>query len=213
MKPIILIGGGGHCKACIEVIEHQKQLVIEGIVEAHGSKSVNVLGYPVVGNDDDLPGLARTSSCFLITIGHIRSATKRRDLYYRVKGLGATFPTIISPSACVSPHASVGDGTIVMHNAVVNAGVTVGENCIVNTGAIVEHDSMVAAHCHVSTGAIVNGGCDIEEECFIGSGSVVLQGLRIAKGTVIGAGALVVAPIVESGVYVGQPAKRIRTNE
>ena len=38
MKKIILIGGGGHCKSCIDVIEIEKKYKIEGIFEKKKKK-------------------------------------------------------------------------------------------------------------------------------------------------------------------------------
>jgi hypothetical protein len=51
MKPILLVGGGGHCHSCIDVIEVEGAFSIQGIVEQSGESPVQVLGYPVgVGN-------------------------------------------------------------------------------------------------------------------------------------------------------------------
>jgi len=49
-KPqIILIGGGGHCRACIDVIEMENRFQIAGIVERSESSSGNhILGYPII---------------------------------------------------------------------------------------------------------------------------------------------------------------------
>ena len=33
MKQIILIGGGGHCKSCIDVIENGNKYKIRGIID------------------------------------------------------------------------------------------------------------------------------------------------------------------------------------
>jgi sugar O-acyltransferase (sialic acid O-acetyltransferase NeuD family) len=213
MKPIILIGGGGHCVSCIDVIEQLAEYTIAGIIDLPEKMRQTVLGYSIVGCDNDIGRFVEGIYGFLITVGQVKSASLRRSLFQKVLQAGGTLPKIVSPSTYVSSYAKLGQGTIVMHRAVINAGAEIGGNCIINTGAIVEHDSRVEAHCHISTGAIVNGGCVVEEGCFLGSGSVLLQGLRIARDTVIGAGAVVTNPIVESGTYVGQPARRIRADE
>ena len=46
-KGIILLGAGGHCKSCIEVIESTGEFEIEGILN-RGKEIDNVLGYPVL---------------------------------------------------------------------------------------------------------------------------------------------------------------------
>ena len=44
MKKIILIGAGGHCKSCIDVIEEEKKFEIVGIIDNFRKKSI--FGYP-----------------------------------------------------------------------------------------------------------------------------------------------------------------------
>ena len=59
MKEIILIGGGGHCKSVIDVIEQQGHFSISGIVDKPELFGTDVLGYPVIGNDSDLESLSK----------------------------------------------------------------------------------------------------------------------------------------------------------
>lgn len=57
-EKIILIGGGGHCRSCIDVIEQEGRFEIAGIMERpNNSKSSIVLGYAILGTDDDLSDL------------------------------------------------------------------------------------------------------------------------------------------------------------
>lgn len=194
MQPIILIGGGGHCRACIDVIETEGKYRIEGIVDIAQKIGETLLGYPIIADDTMLETLAKTYPNFLITLGQIRSPHQRIERYDMLGALGATFPTIVSPLAHVSRHARLGQGSIVMHHALINAGACVGENCIINSKALVEHDAQIGHSCHISTGAIVNGGCIIGEETFLGSGSVCKEGIRIPPKSFIKATRLVVSP-------------------
>jgi len=176
---ILLIGGGGHCKSCIDVIEQEGKFQIAGLVDLPEKQNQSVLGYPVLGSDDDLPDLIKAYPLALITLGQIRSPVRRMKLFEYLKGISAGFQVIQSPLAYVSPHAQVGEGTIVMHHAIINAGAMVGRNCIINTKSLVEHDAVIEDHCHISTGAIVNGGVKIGTGSFFGSGSVSAQYISI----------------------------------
>jgi sugar O-acyltransferase (sialic acid O-acetyltransferase NeuD family) len=207
-EEILLVGGGGHCAACIDVIESQGRYRIGGIVDLREKLHQMIMGYEVTGCDEDLPELVKEYKNFLVTIGQLKSADKRISRFEYLKGLGAGFVVVVSPYALVSRSAAIGDGTIVMHRAVVNAGAQIGENCIINTGAVIEHNAEVDNHCHISTGSIVNGDCRIGKASFIGSGSVLVNGVGIAENTVIGAGSVVVKSIEASGVYAGKPARR-----
>ena len=191
-KPeIILVGGGGHCKSCIDVIEQDDRYRIAGIIDLQEKQDEDVLGYRMIGTDEDIPGLVKDHLNFLVTLGQIKSAAKRITLFNTLKDKNANLPVIISPRAYVSIHATIGDGTIIMPGAIVNASTRIGENCIINSGAIIEHDVIVEDHCHVSTGAIVNGGTILGAHSFLGSNSVTREYIKIAEESVIGIGSKV----------------------
>lgn len=207
-KPIVLIGGGGHCKSCIDVIESTGEYTIVGILDKREKQGQQVLGYEINGIEADIPALVTKDYNFCIAIGQLKSSDLRQALYRRLVELGAKVPTIISPSAYVSKHAKVGQGTVVFHSAIVNAGVVVGDNCIINTGALVEHDALLHDHVHVATHAVVNGEVIIGSGALVGSGSVLLQQVVIGNNVVIGAGSTVIHSLVE-GVYGGNPVRKI----
>lgn len=189
MKPyIILIGGGGHCWACIDVIEAQGLYRIAGIVDLAEKKGRDIFGYPYIGTDDDLPDLVNPHTHFLITLGQIKTPVRRMALFEKIKALGGTLPVIQSPLAHVSRHADIQEGTIIMHHALVNAGARVGKNCIVNTKALVEHDVVVGDHCHIATGAVVNGGTRIGLGTFVGSNTMAGEAITIGEYCVVGGG-------------------------
>jgi len=191
MKKIILIGGGGHCKSVIDVIEQEGQFVIGGIVDKQELLGTDVLGYPVIGSDLDLVSLAKKYTYALVTVGQIQSPETRIKLFNTAKKAGFNLPIIISPRAYVSKHSFIGNGTVVMHDASINAGASIGDNCIINSKALIEHDSNISNHCHISTNAVINGSVTIEDGCFIGSGATTNNSITIKKNSFIKAGSIV----------------------
>jgi len=187
-KKIILIGGGGHCKACIDVIELSGHFHIEGIVDVPDKLHKKLLGYEIIAIDDDLPKLVNEYEDFLITLGQIKSPEIRIRIFKKLKELGAKLPVIISPLAYVSRHAQIDEGTIIMHQALVNTGVHIGKNCIINTKALVEHDALIGDHCHIATSAVINGGVTVGSGTFVGSKSVSKEYVKIGKNVLIGCG-------------------------
>ncbi|MCF6265839.1 MAG: acetyltransferase [Desulfuromusa sp.] len=204
MDEIILVGGGGHCASCIDVIEQEAKFQVAGIVDMPDKHSTTLLGYPIIGKDEDLPKLTENYRYFLITLGQIKSPQRRIALFEELLQLGAQLPTIISPRAYISRHATVGAGTVVMHNSLINAGAIVGCNCIINSCALIEHDAKVGDHCHISTGSIINGGTQIAECTFIGSGSVVRDNIRIGSNALIGGGVSVMVAVPDNSLYTGK---------
>ena len=190
-KSILLIGGGGHCKSCIDVIEQEDRFIIEGIVDLPAKIQHPVMGYSVIGTDADLKKLITAFNNVLITVGQITSSKRRIELFNDLKQSGARFPVIKSPLSYVSRHAYVEEGTIVMHHALINAEAKVGKNCIINTKALIEHDAIVGDHCHISTGAVINGGVVIGNGSFIGSGAVSSEYTSITAESFIKANSLI----------------------
>ncbi len=208
-KDLILVGGGGHCKSCIDVIESEGSFNIAGIVDIEDKLHQRILDYEVIASDKDLTNLVSKYKDFLITIGSIKDPCKRIEKYEYLKQLGATFPVIVSPLAYVAKSACVGEGTIVMHKVLVNSDACVGMNCIINSSALIEHDVKVGDHCHISTGSIINGKCHIGNRVFVGSNSVVIDYINIGDDAVIGASSVVLKSLSEAGIYAGNPAFRI----
>ena len=183
------MGGGGHCASCIDVIEQENKFEIVGIVDKDITGEM-LLGYPVLGSDADLEVLRTNYDYALVTVGQIKSPSIRIRLFEYARLLGYKLPTVISPRAYISRHASMGDGTIIMHDALVNTNVTIGRNCIINTKSLVEHDAVIEDNCHISTGAIINGGAIVRQGTFVGSNAVTRNAVETNECDFIKAGSL-----------------------
>ncbi|NQX81169.1 MAG: acetyltransferase [Flavobacteriaceae bacterium] len=209
-KDIVLIGAGGHCKSCIDVIEQTDKYNIVGIVDKEELKGNFILGYEIKWTDDDLEELSTKYNDFVITIGQIETSKIRKRIFEELKNLKVNIPSIISPLAYVSKHSTIGEGTMIFHGAIVNAGVTIGNNCIINTKSLIEHDSVIGSDCHISTNTVVNGGVDIGNNVFVGSGSVTKEAITIVSNVIVGGASFIRKSIQKEGVYSGNPTKKYK---
>lgn len=200
-ESIVLVGGGGHCKSCIDIIELDDRFIIAGILEKTDNVNAEILGYPVLGDDNLIESLANQGYNFLITVGQIRSTAIREKLYLRIKNAGGKLPVIVSPRAYVSKHAQIGEGTIVMHNVLINSCAKIGTCCILNTGSLVEHDATVGDFCHISTASVLNGSVIMGNRCFTGSNTVVNNNISVCDGVIIPSGIRVDKNIIKSGIF------------
>lgn len=191
-EKIILVGGGGHCKSCIDVIEQTGVFQIAGIVDMPEKMHQKIFDYEIIATDDDLSDLVKEYDQFLITLGQIKSPNRRIKIFEMLKNLGANLPVVLSPQAYISKHAQIGEGTIVMHHALINAGAKIGRNCIINTKALIEHDSIIGNHCHIATGAVINGGDRVGSGTFVGSNAVSKEYIEIGENSVIACGAKII---------------------
>ena len=192
MNDIILIGGGGHCKSVIDVIEQEGQYKIAGIVDKPEFLGSDILEYSVIGNDSDLAILVKKYKYALVTVGQIKSPLLRIKLFELAVKSGFILPSIVSPRAYISKYTTVGKGTIVMHDVLINANTQIDENCIINSKALIEHDCLISNHCHISTSTTINGWTIVKSGSFIGSGATTKESIIIGENSFIKAGILAV---------------------
>jgi sugar O-acyltransferase (sialic acid O-acetyltransferase NeuD family) len=186
-KKLIIIGAGGHCRSCIDVVHAEGTWEILGIVGRDNESGKAISGVDVKWTDNDIESLCQKGADFLIAIGQIKTANPRIKIYKHIKEYGGNFPIIISPRAYVSSNALIGEGSIVMHDVLVNAGASVGSNCILNTKSLIEHDSSIGDHCHISTASIVNGNVHVGEKSFVGSNAVIRNSISLQPGSIVSA--------------------------
>lgn len=210
LDPIVVVGGGGHGKVVISILQKLPQYHVLGYtdVKDHG----DILGIRYLGTDGSLPAIATKGSKtrVALAVGQVGVGTKRHELWTRIESRGVSFPAIVSPDAVFNAGASAEDATVMMDGVIVNCGATIGRGAILNTNSTIEHDVVIADWVHVAPGATISGGSKIGRFSMIGAGATVIEGIRIAECCVVGAGSTVVADLTEPGVYVGSPARRIK---
>ena len=184
-KKMILVGGGGHCKSCIDIIENLKEYKIIGIIDS--PKKKNLLKYKIIGQDKDLKFLNKKFKYAFITVGQIKNVDQRIKLFNKLKKLTYKIPTLISPNSLISNYSLINQGTIIMNHVIIGPETIIEKNCIVNNKVLIEHESKIGNNCHISTGAIINGNVSIGNNTFIGSGVIIKNNIKIGNNVIIGA--------------------------
>lgn len=204
-KNIIVVGGGGHSKACLDVIATIPSWNVMGYLDLHQTlEDFHNITY--LGTDLMASNFVHKSQ-FLITVGQLSNPGIRIKLFQYLKEIKADLATVIAASAIISRTSIIGKGTIIMHGAIIQAATKIGVNCIVNDRVLVEHDSVIGNHCHISTGAIINGGVKIGNRTFIGSGALIKNGITIGDNCIIGMGSVVTKNVDNGFTIYGNPAK------
>lgn len=193
----------------LDIVARDVRWEVVGLLDPDpGLRGTEVLGVPVLGDDDLLPELMSNGvSHAFVGLGSAGDGTPRRRLYELALSHGLRLVDAIHPSAVVSPSAFLGPAVTIMAEAVVNAAARLGANVIVNTGAVVEHDCLLGDHVHVATAAALGGDVEVGEGAHVGLGASVREGVRIGAGAVVAAGAVVVADVPEGAVVAGVPAR------
>lgn len=95
---------------------------------------------------------------------------------------GYEVPSIVHPSAIVSPSAVLEPGCFIMQRAVVNTHTKIERAALINSGAVVDHDSCVCAGAHIGLGSVVKANCTIESGQKVEAGEVIFSTRRKIEG-------------------------------
>ncbi len=117
--------------------------------------------------------------------------------------------SVVHPSSSVSRFSSIGAGCFVGAGAVVGPGARLGPGVIVNHGAVIDHDVQAGGFSHIAPNAVLGGQVRIGMRVLIGASAIVLPLKVIGDDVTVGAGAVVNRDLLEPGVYVGVPARKI----
>uniref|UniRef100_UPI0040486D0B acyltransferase n=1 Tax=Aliarcobacter sp. TaxID=2321116 RepID=UPI0040486D0B len=116
--------------------------------------------------------------------------------------------TFIGPFVEIQKDVKIGKNCKVQSHSFICELVTIGDNTVIAHGVMFINDLF-------STGGPANGdknlwkSTTIGNNVSIGSNATILP-VSICDNVVIGAGSVVTRDIKESGIYVGNPAKKIR---
>ncbi|MBF0144441.1 MAG: NeuD/PglB/VioB family sugar acetyltransferase [Magnetococcales bacterium] len=208
LEEIVIIGGGGHGKVVIDLIESSTRLRIVGIVDHAIPQGTKIMGYPVLGSDDELEeiysqGVTRAA----VGVGSVGDNGFRAQALQYAHVLGFTFEKLVHPSAYVSPHAQVGAGCQIMAGSVIQPGSIIGPHTVINTATVIEHDCRIGRNVFTGTAARVCGNVTVGDDGFLGAGCLILQSLQVGPRALVGAGSVVVQNIKDGARVKGVPAK------
>ncbi|WP_281404876.1 NeuD/PglB/VioB family sugar acetyltransferase [Mesorhizobium sp. B4-1-3] len=119
--------------------------------------------------------------------------------------------TLVAPTASLGAQCEIGQGSFIGHQAHLGPLAKIGQGTIINSGAVVDHECVVGDFAHISINATVAGRCHIGAQVMVGAGSTVIDGISICSHVNVGAGATVVRDIEVPGVYIGTPARLVRS--
>ena len=211
---LLILGGGGHGKVVAETAIASKIFKKIYFLDDNFNKKEgriireksNILG-PIKNISDQY-----FKNKFRHAFVAIGDSNLRLSLIKKLKDNNYIVPSLIHPSALVSPSAKIGAGSILLPNSVVCAETHIGEGVILNTSCSVDHQCNIKNGAHICPGVNIAGEVIIGKKSWIGIGASIKQCIKIGENVTVGAGAAVVNDLPDSVVAVGVPAKISKFN-
>jgi sugar O-acyltransferase (sialic acid O-acetyltransferase NeuD family) len=132
-----------------------------------------------------------------------------RELITKKLNNQVEFATLVHPAAIVEPGVQIGEGALIGPGVLIGNNVKIGKHVFVNSKSYIGHDGVIGDYVTISPCTAVLGNCKIESHAFLGANSSIKEGTSISSGTIVGMGDVVIKNL-SRGVYVGNPARKIK---
>ncbi|MEH6671660.1 acetyltransferase [Halopseudomonas sp.] len=210
--PLILVGAGGHAKSVISTIVDSPDYRIAGLIDdGFAAMPKEILGFPVLGGRDVLPGLRAQGIIHThVCIGDNRVRGQMSD-WLRLEGFDVV--SLRHPSNFVGIGSQYGAGSFFHVYSLLGAECIAGEGCILQPYSDVGHETRMGKYVQLCPGIHTGGNCEIGDYAFIGLGAVILPGVRIGQNAIVGANSVVREDIPDNGVVVGNPGRLIKIRD
>lgn len=209
LKNLIIVGASGFGREVLvwanDTLSGQPDWAIGGFLDANPMALGELtLSARVVGDPDTYR--PTPNDRFVCAIG---DPLRRLSICRSMENRGATFTTLIHPTAVVGQRCRIGKGSIVCPGVVITADATVGDHVIVNVHSSIGHNAIVGDGCTLSGHCDVTGYARLGEGVFLGSHAAVLPSIRVGDYARIGAGSVALRNVPSGVTVMGVPAKRI----
>jgi sugar O-acyltransferase (sialic acid O-acetyltransferase NeuD family) len=189
----VLIGNGGHAREVMAQMGHQLDRFVDD---------------QYVDNDT-LP-LSQFDPTKHIAMVAVADSKDRYDIVQRLPKETKYF-TFIHPSVQIMDNnIEVGEGSFIGANSILTTNIKIGKHALLNRGNHIGHDCIIGDYFSMMPNAVVGGNVTIGDNAYLGSCSNIREKINITSDVLIGMNAAIVKDIIESGTYVGVPAKKIK---
>lgn len=124
-------------------------------------------------------------------------------------GVGSLTTLISDTASILDNKISIGPGSVICDNCILTCDIKLGLCAQLNLSTTIGHDTVAGDFFTTAPGVHISGKVNAGERVYFGTNSSVIEGINICSDVVIGAGACVAKDIIESGVYVGVPTKKL----
>jgi sugar O-acyltransferase (sialic acid O-acetyltransferase NeuD family) len=208
MHDLIIVGAGGFGRELRQLVQYcfpTGSYRIKGFLSSNPRdlEGHNV-AEPII--DDPHRYSPRENDRFLLAVGDIEH---RKSITTALKTKGATFLSMVHPTALVDNAASIGEGCVIYPYAIVMNEARLDDFVLLNLYASAGHDTQVGKYCNLCPYATMNGFAVLEDEVYMGTHSSLLPECRVGRGSKISAGSVAAHNVEPYSLVFGVPGKHV----
>ena len=212
-KNLIIYGDSSYAELLAHYFQtdSEYQVVAYCVDEAYRTRK-EIDGRPVVALEKIEEHFSSEEHHIFAAIGY-KSVRTHKRLFEKIAALSYPVASYISTQAIVDSHCKIGINCLILPGVILEPDTVIEENCFINSGATVCHHALIKAHSVLAAGSLIGGYTTVGESSLIGFHATVAELVQVASETLVGAGSIVLKNTDKCTLYVGSPARPIRTHE
>ena len=210
-RPLLLVGAGGLARETLAAARLLPDTFDPlGFLDDDRAKHGSVVdGLPVLGPSALVH--EHLDAAVLVCVGSPARPTSRLDVAARLGLPAERYATLVHPAASIALGTELGPGCVFLAGAVITAPQRVGSHVVAMPHVLLTHDDEVGDGATLAGRAALSGSVHVGRCAYFGAGSLVRQGLKIGDAAVVGMGAVVLTDVPPGETWVGNPARKMRT--
>jgi sugar O-acyltransferase (sialic acid O-acetyltransferase NeuD family) len=119
--------------------------------------------------------------------------------------------TFIHPTVLImDTSVEIGEGSFIGAYSIITTNIKINKHALLNRANHIGHDTVLGNCFSAMPGAIVSGNCIVGDGVYVGTNASIREKIAICDSVVVGMNSCVVKDIKQPGVYVGNPAVKVK---
>lgn len=212
-KKLIIYGSGETAEIAADYFTHDSVYdVVAFTVDKEFLKDENVNGIPVYDFENINKQFPIDKYEMFVAASFGKLNQIRTNMYKKAKAKGYKLANYISSKAFVWHNVEFGDNVFIFENNVIQYKVKIGNNVVLWSGNHIGHQTIIEDNCFISSHVVISGFCRIGRNSFLGVNTSFNDEITFAKNGVTGNGCVVVKNTEPGLVYIGNPARAIKSS-
>lgn len=103
----------------------------------------------------------------------------------------------------------IGKGSIIAAGSILTTNIKIGNFTHINLNSTIGHDVITGEYLTTAPGVHISGETILGKNIYLATGCAIRNKIKICDNTIIGMNSVVNKDIIESGIYVGSPVKKL----
>lgn len=212
-KKLVIYGIGETAEIVADYFNHDSHFEVVGFtVDKEFIKQNELFGLPVVPFEN-VEKVFEVEKYYMFAAASFGKLNRiRTEMYQKAKDKGYRMASYVSSKAFVWHNVEIGENSFVFENNVLQYKVKVGNNVILWSGNHIGHQTKIEDNCFISSHVVISGFCIIGTNSFLGVNSSFNDEIVFGRDGVTGNSTVIVKNTEPGRIYVGSPAKGIKSS-